>query len=285
MRQKKFFLRTAVFLGLLSSNVFVFPSEILAFRSRSGARPGIFLTAKSCVILDMQDGVILYGKQPNSKLPPASTAKVMTVLLVRERLPMDQRVTIGQRAADVSPSKAGLTLGAQYSVEDLIRATLVSSANDAAVALAEQVSGSERQFADLMNLKARELGMNNTFFVNATGLTDRSRQQYTTAYDLAKLMRVAVKDKRVDDILGFTDTLITGSDGRAVPLRAHNKMLWKMPKFVKGKTGWTAASRHTFVGTNYSSNKSIAFAMLSSQKPWADIERLATFGLVLERRR
>ena len=285
MHSKQKFLQAVTFLVVVSSSILFFPAEIFAFRNRQETRPGIFLTAKSCAIIDMQDGVILYGKQPNLKLPPASTTKVMTVLLVRERLPMDKKITIGPHAANVPPSKAGLTLGAQYSVEDLITATLVSSANDAAVALAGAVAGSEKQFAYLMNLKARELGMNNTFFVNATGLTDRSRKQYSTAYDLARLMRVAVKDRYIDDILGITEASITGSDGKIVPLRAHNKMLWKIPKFVKGKTGWTTASRHTFVGTNYAPNKSIAFAMLCSQKPWTDIERLATFGLALEHQR
>lgn len=233
----------------------------------------------------MKDGSILYGKQPHLKLLPASTAKVMTVLLVRERLALDKKITIGPNVVKLPQSKAGLTVGARYSVQDLIVAALVSSSNDAALALAEAAAGSERQFMNLMNLKARELGMNDTFFVNSTGLPDRSRKQYTTAYDLAKLMRVAVKNKFIDDILGVTEASITGSDGRVIWLRAHNKMLWKMPKFVKGKTGWTYASRHTFVGTDYSSNKSIAFAMLSSQKPWVDIERLASFGLALERQR
>jgi D-alanyl-D-alanine carboxypeptidase (penicillin-binding protein 5/6) len=285
MRLKNRFASPAAFLTLLSLSVLFLPSQIFAAKSWTGTRPGIFLTAKSCVIIDMRAGTILYGKMPHLKLPPASTTKVMTVLLARERLPMKQKVTISRNAANVAPSKAGLTMGAQYSVEDLITAALVASSNDAALALAEAMAGSERQFMNLMNLKARELGMNDTFFVNSTGLTDKSRKQYTTAYDLARLMRVAVKDKHVDDILAITEASITGSDGKLIPLRAHNKMLWKIPKFVKGKTGWTTASRHTFVGTNYAPNKSIAFAMLSSQKPWTDIERLASFGLALERAR
>jgi D-alanyl-D-alanine carboxypeptidase len=280
MAQKRKFLRAAAFLGLVPLFVSFFFSGISAARSS-----GIFLTAKSCAVIDMQDGVLLYGKKPHLQLPPASTTKVMTVLLARELLPGDRKVRISRNAANVTPSRAGLTPGALYSVNDLIVAALVSSANDAAVALAEAAAGSEREFANLMNLKARELGMNNTFFVNATGLTNKSRKQYTTAYDLARLMRVAVKDKRVDDILGLTAASITGNDRKIIALRAHNKMLWKVPKFVKGKTGWTYASRHTFVGTNYSPNKSITFAMLSSQKPWTDIERLATFGLGLKRQR
>ena len=209
----------------------------------------------------------------------------MTVLIAKEKLSMDQSVVIGRHATKVPPSKAGLTPGAGYTVEGLITACLVSSSNDAAVALAEAVAGSEGAFTGLMNAKARELGMPNTFFVNATGLTDKKMKQYTTAYDLTTLIRAASRDKFLDDAMGITKTSIRGSDGKLIALNAHNKMLWRIPKFVKGKTGWTSASRHTFVGTNYGTNKSIAFAMLSSQKPWADIELLASFGLVLEHRR
>ena len=243
------------------------------------------VTAKSYAVVDAEDGRILYGKNPNLKLPPASTTKLMTVLIAMEKLSLDDRITIGRRAASVPPSKADLTPGASYTARDLITASLVSSSNDAAVALAEAVAGSEREFTQLMNLRARALGMDNTFFVNATGLTDKRRAQYSTAYDLTKLMRGVMKDRRLDDMMGITETAITGSDGKTIMLKAHNKMLWRMPKFVKGKTGWTTASRHTFVGTNYAPEKSITFALLSSQKPWTDIERLATFGLVLEHRR
>lgn len=259
------------------------PDSQAKARSQRPSKP--VLTAQSYAIVDLKDGVILSGKMPNKKLPPASTAKVMTVLVALKYLPMGYPVAVSQNAWNVSPSKAGLTVGATYKAKDLVKACVVASSNDAAVALAEAVAGSERDFAKLMNEHAKELGMNNTRFVNATGLTDKRQKQHTTAYDLTKLMREAIKDRRIDEMMGLVETSIRGSDGKDLPLRAHNKMLWKKPKFVKGKTGWTYASRHTFVGTDYSRNKSIAFAMLSSKKPWTDIERLATFGAALSRRR
>ena len=243
------------------------------------------LTAQSYAVIDLSDGSILHGKMPHKRLPPASTAKLMTVLIALDSLRPDVPVPVGRNAANVSPSKAGLTSGATYKAVDLVKACLVASSNDAAVALAEAVAGGEEEFAKRMNERAKELGMTNTHFVNATGLTDERQAQYTTAYDLTRLMREAVKDRRIDEMMGLVETSIRGSDGKAVELRAHNKMLWKMPKFVKGKTGWTAASRHTFVGTDYARRKSIAFAMLCSKKPWTDIERLASFGAVLVRRK
>ena len=242
------------------------------------------LSARSAIVIDVNNGGVLYSKNPALKLPPASTTKVMTAILALEKLPPDQEVLISQSAVRVAPSKAGLTLNAKYPVAHLIVATLVSSSNDAAVALAEAVAGDEDSFVKLMNEKARALGMENTHFVNATGLTDKRRSQYTTVHDLARLIRYATKDKRIDQVLGVTTAYIKGSDGKLIFIKNHNKMLWRAPKFVKGKTGWTFASRHTFVGTDYPSDKKIAFALLSSKKPWIDIERLAAFGLLLKNR-
>lgn len=252
-------------------------------KSKKASRP--YLTAQSYALVDARSGSFLHGRAPNKRLPPASTAKVMTVLVALETLPPGRPVTVGRNAVNVSPSKAGLTPGERYRAIDLVKACLVASSNDAAVALAEAVSGGEREFAARMNARAKELGMADTRFVNATGLSDKKQKQYTTALDLTKLMRAAIKDRRIDEMMGLIETTIRGSDGKVLILRAHNKMLWRAPKLVKGKTGWTHASRHTFVGTDYVKRKSIAFAMLSSERPWTDIERLAAFGAVLSRRR
>ena len=208
----------------------------------------------------------------------------MTALIALEKLPFQKEVAVSSHAAAIAPSKAGLTEGTRYNAIDLVILALVSSSNDAAVALAEEISGSEKEFAKLMNEKAHSLGMKDTQFINATGLTERGHVQYSTAMDLAKLMRVAAQNKLIDQIMGYTTAVIRGSDGRAITIRSHNRMLWRMPGFVKGKTGWTFASRHTFVGTDYAPDKKISFAMLHSRKPWLDIERLASFGLLLEKK-
>ena len=247
--------------------------------------PHFNVSARSAIVVDPNNGGILYSKNPHLRLPPASTAKVMTVLLAMEKLPMERRIMISRNATDQANSKAGLTPGASYRAEDLITACLVASSNDAAVALAESIDENESAFAERMNKKAVEFGMKDTHFVNATGLTDKRQKQYSTAYDLTLLMRRAAADPRLDRMMGIIDTSFTGSDGKTIRIKSHNKMLWRTPKFVKGKTGWTFASRHTFVGTNYDSKKLIVFAMLSSKKPWVDIERLAEMGLFLKSHR
>ena len=240
------------------------------------------LNAKAALVLDAKSGEVLFSKNPHMRLPAASTTKVMTALVALERLGLKDSITISAKAHGMPPSKAGLRLGRAYYARDLIIATLVSSSNDAAVALAEAVSGSEAAFCVLMNQKARDLGMFNTCFVNATGLPSKKKnqKQYSTADDLSRLIWYAARDKKVDAMMSIVKTQITGSDGRAIPLKAHNKMLWKTPGLIKGKTGWTVASRQTFVGTDYSAPKTISFAMLSSQKPWMDVERLARFGML-----
>ena len=228
---------------------------------------------------------MLYSKNADLRLPPASTAKVMTALVALERLQFNQEIPISLCAANISPSKAGLTVNAKYRAIDLIVAALVSSSNDASLALAEAISGDEKEFVKLMNQKAKTLGMNDTKFINATGLTEKGQTQYSTAMDLARLMRFAVKNKIIDQIMGIATASFRGSDNKIIFIRSHNKMLWRTPGFVKGKTGWTYASRHTFVETDYASDKKITFAMLYSKKPWVDIKRLATFGLWLEKKR
>ncbi len=242
------------------------------------------VSAKSAIVVDAK-GQILFCKNPHLRLPPASTTKLMTALLALEKLPAWKKIPVSRRAANATPSRAGLTAGADYRAIDLVTACLVSSSNDAAIALAEAVGGSEAGFAAMMNEKAKKLGMNNTRFINASGLTVPGRKQYSTAYDLSRLMNAASKNRTLDQLMGITTTRITGSDRKSIFLKSHNKMLWRMPKFVKGKTGWTFASRHTFVGTDYSPRKKIMFAMLCSQKPWLDIEKLATFGLLIEGRK
>jgi D-alanyl-D-alanine carboxypeptidase len=239
------------------------------------------VSARAAIVVDARNGGVIYSKNPNLRLPPASTAKVMTALLAIQKLPLDRRIRVSRHAFNQPSSKAGLTPGAEYLMRDLLIATLVASSNDAAVALAEAVSGSEDAFAELMNEKAREFGMRDTHFVNATGLPDRprGRKQYSTAYDLTLLMRRATQDRRLDWIMGLTRASFAGTDGRRIEIKSHNKMLWRTPRFVKGKTGWTFASRHTFVGADYPPNKKILFAMLSSNEPWSDIERLASIGL------
>lgn len=251
-------------------SIFLFPSLSLANQIKPP-----YLTAASAIIVRTGDGAILYGKNHSLKLLPASTTKVMTALIVLGGFSLDKGVIISAKAVNVEPTKAGLSKGASYAIRDLLKACLLSSANDAAVAIAEGIAGSEREFAVLMNKKARELGLKDTLFVNATGLPD-TQKPYSTAYDLALLMQAAAKNPIFVKIMNLKEAVITGSDGKTIELRNHNKMLWRKPGVI-GKTGYTFKARHCYVGLDFSAAPAVVFAILYSRKPWEDIKRLLNF--------
>lgn len=253
--------------------------------ARQGNRKNPWITARSFVVMDIDDGHVLYAKEPYLKLPAASTVKVMTAIIVLENSSLKNSVVISKNAAGTEPSKAYLGAGATYSTYDLLQALLISSANDAAVALAESISGTEDKFVVLMNWKAKTLGMKNTRFVNASGLPGRRAQHYTTAYDLAVLMRYASQNSVFNQILGMRASAIKGSDGRRIYLSNHNKLLRTHPKFVVGKTGYTMKAKHCFLGADHKCPKNIVFSILYSRNPWQDIRRLASYGLRLENNR
>ena len=151
----------------------------------------------AAIVVDATTGEVLYARRADSPRYPASITKVMTLYLVFEalesgRLSPNDRVVMSPRAAAQPPSKLGLAVGDSLSVDDAIRALAVKSANDVAVALAEKVGGTEARFAAMMTLKAQELGMNSSRFVNANGLPDS--RQLTTARDIAILSRAVMRD-------------------------------------------------------------------------------------------
>ena len=190
-----------------------------------------------------------YGKDVNRKVTPASTVKVMTALLALERLPLNQKIKVSYRATLPQPSKLDVKSGEQYTVENLLYAILLKSANDAAVVLAEGVAGSEAKFVQLMNERARELGAKNTHFVNPNGLPSAKEQQYTTAYDMYLIFREAAKHPFFRNALTLKYKTIQSTAGREIKLKSHNKMLfmgWKSN--VWGKTGWTRHAGACFVG-------------------------------------
>ncbi len=154
--------------------------------------------AKSAVLMEATTGEIIYSKEENRKLIPASVTKIMTLLLVAEaisegKIALNDMVTISAFAASMGGSQVFLKEGEVMSVEELLKCTVIASANDAAVALAEFVSGSESVFVSIMNNRAKELGMNNTFFENVTGLDDTTENHLTSALDIALMSRELIK--------------------------------------------------------------------------------------------
>ena len=152
------------------------------------------LDCASAVLMDAATGTVLYNKNGLEPLPPASVTKIMTLLLTMEaidsgKLKLDDKIQTSEYAASKGGSQVYLEPGEDMSVEDLIKCVVISSANDAAVTLAEAVAGSETAFVDLMNKKAEDMGMSNTHFENATGLDDTTTNHVTSAVDIAVMSR------------------------------------------------------------------------------------------------
>ncbi len=191
------------------------------------------ITAPAGVLMEAQTGKILYENNPHEQRPCASVTKVMTLLLVFEaidsgKLSLDTTITASEHAASMGGSDIWLEPGETMSADDMIKATVVASANDAAVALAEQVSGSEESFVEQMNNRAKELGMKDTVFKNCNGLDEDGH--ITSAYDVAVMSRELIKHEKIFD---YTSIWIDYLRGGKTQLVNTNKLL----KTYKGITG------------------------------------------------
>ena len=206
------------------------------------------ITAPSAVLMEAATGTILYEKEPHTRLAPASVTKIMTLLLVMEaletgRISWDDTITASETAAAKGGSQIYLEPGEQMSVDEMLKSVVVSSANDCATALAEQIAGSEDAFVAMMNQRAQELGMEDTTFVNCTGLDDgpHAAEHLSSAHDIALMSRELLKH---DEIRRYTtiwmDTVRNGEFG----LSNTNKLV----RFYEGttglKTGYTSGAGH-----------------------------------------
>jgi D-alanyl-D-alanine carboxypeptidase (penicillin-binding protein 5/6) len=240
------------------------------------------ILSRSVVVMDASTGKILYAKNPYLKRLPASTTKLMTSIIAVENTSPSERVTISRRASHVSPHKAGFKEGDQVTVKQLLYAALVDSANDAAVALSEGVAGSEANFVSLMNAKAHSIGAQNTRFINSNGLPGRG--QYTTAYDLAKIMGYALRHQTLKKIIATRETDITTEEGDSISLTNTNKLLWSDEDMLGGKTGYTRRAMHCFVCAAERENRTLIVAVLGSPSRdnlWRESETLIGKGFDL----
>ena len=206
------------------------------------------IAAPSAVLMEAATGTVLYEKDAHTPLPPASVTKIMTLLLVMEaldagRIGWDDTVTASEAAAAKGGSQVYLEAGEQMSLQEMLKSVVVVSANDCATALAEHVAGSEAAFVELMNRRAQELGMENTHFVNCTGLDDEpdAETHLTTAYDIALMSRALLKHDEIRDYTTiWMDSVRNGEFG----LANTNKLV----RFYQGttglKTGYTSAAGH-----------------------------------------
>lgn len=198
------------------------------------------LECKSALLMEAESGKILYAQNENEPLPPASVTKIMTALLCMEeiaagRLSLDEMICASAHATEMGGSQIFLKEGESMSVEDMLKSLIIASANDAAVALAERVSGSEEAFVGRMNERASELGMSNTNFENTNGLDDTTQNHLTSALDIAIMTRELCKYEKIFEYSStWMDTIRDGS----FTLTNTNRLV----RFYKGATGLKTGS-------------------------------------------
>ncbi len=259
-------MRFVLALSLLVS--LLFPPLALCAQGENG------ITATSYILVERDSFRVITGKDYHRRLPPASTTKVMTTLVAMEHLDGDETVIPDRQVLRISPSKMNLVPGKKYRSADLMKGTMVKSANDAAYALATHVSGSESAFARLMTQRAREVGAIDTNFENASGLP--SDNQYSTPYDLALIFRQAMASERFLELIATRYFLFEDS-ARKVRYKNHNRLLFCFEPAIGGKTGYTRAARHCYVGAFEKNGRVYIVALLGSRNLWGDtVEILKT---------
>ncbi|MDP2105618.1 MAG: serine hydrolase [Desulfobulbaceae bacterium] len=230
------------------------------------------ITARSAMVMDADTGATIYAQDADTPRQPASTIKVLTGVISLDALNKNELVTVSRNAASMPASKVHLVPGKRYPANDLINAVLLASANDASVALAERIGGSETSFARLMTAKARSFGATKTVCKTANGLT--ASGQYTTAHDLALIFKSAMRHPRFAEKLAVAT--LKNTDGRIV--RSHNRALWLVDGAEGGKTGYTAAARKTYVGKFKRDSDEIIVSLMGSETMWEDVKKLVEYG-------
>lgn len=263
----------------------LFNISITAFASEKESVNDILkVDAKSSVLMDFNSGEILFRQDENRKGAIASMCKIMTLLLAFEeidggKMSLDDEIQISNNAASMGGSQAFLNAHDSYKVSDLIKSIIVGSANDSAVAIAEKIAGSEENFVNLMNKKAKELGMKNTKFVNPTGLP--KPDQYSTALDVALMTRELLTHKDYYKFSKIWLDEIVHKDGRKTTLSNTNKLIRFFNGCDGGKTGFTNEAGHCLSCTASRSGMrlvSVIIGSSSSKQRFKDTSTLLNYG-------
>lgn len=264
----------AVFMALLLHLTLVFPVQA------AGEVPVIH--GEAAYLLDVQSGEILYSKNGNEELPPASTTKIMTALLALERGNLQDPVIAGPsllNRQEVYGTQIYLAQGEQLPLKEILYAVLLNSANDAAVAVAEHVGGTLPQFVQMMNDRAAALGMTRTHFVNPTGLN--AANHFTTAHDLALLARAAYQNPT---FLSYTQTkthpISRSTPNTPVLMVNENKLLSKDADVNGMKTGYTSQAKNCLVASAERNGRKLVGVILKSPggEIFGDMQGLLNYG-------
>ncbi len=234
-------------------------------------------SAQSAILMDIDSGRVMYSKNIDSQRSIASISKIMTAVVVLENVDIKKQVTIGNEIDKAHGSGIYIKKGEKMTIEDLLYGLLLRSGNDAALALAYHTSGSIKKFVSLMNKKAKELNMNNSKFNNPSGLDDTDLGNYSTAYDMALLMKYAYQNEKFRKI-EKTKKYTLKTNKNTYSWTNKNKLLSKYIYTDGGKTGFTKKAKRTLVTTASKGGMHLVVVTLNDGNDWVDHENLFEYG-------
>lgn len=250
------------------------PDRYRALPSLRGVRYG----ASGVLLKDLTTGQTLYEFGSDQRLSPASLTKVMSALVILEQGRLQDPVTVTRKAATTHKIRLGLRPGYVFRLEDLLKAMLITSANDACLAAAEHVAGSEERFVDLMNEKAATLGLVGTHFSNACGFD--GLLHYSTAADLAKVSEVALQHPVFRSLVREEAEVITAVNvNRTYLLRNTNRLLGRVPGVEGVKTGFTSRAGRCLIAKVSQDGKELLLVLLNARRRWNMASNLIYYGL------
>ncbi len=250
---------------------------VLAKTTSALAMQGPNLRASSAILMDFTTGKVIFTKNSSERRAPASTTKIITALVALERGDLSRKITTSQNASKMDGSSIWLAPGEEHTLEELLYAVLLNSGNDASVAIAEGLAGSEDKFAAWMNEKAKTIGAKNTCFKNSNGLPESGH--YSTAYDLALITRHALHNPVFAEIVKTKKKAIEWPGREYDRLMVnHNKLLWRY-EFADGvKTGYTRQAGKCLVASATKNGQQLIAVVLNSKQMYEDSKELFEYG-------
>lgn len=239
--------------------------EAQQFPSRELAQK---LSASGAVIVDLSSGQEIFGRNADRPRAMGSLTKIMTALIIVENHKMDEVVTVPKGIQNVDGSKAYLSAGAKFTVGDLLSALLIPSANDAAETLARYHSGSTEAFVQVMNERAKSLGLQNTSFANPSGLDDSG--QFSTPRDIALLSAYALRNPEIRTRMSTPEDTIESLEGKKIALE-NTHVLLRQGKVLAGKTGTTNAARQCLFSLVSEHGREYLVVLLGSRERYVDM--------------
>lgn len=238
------------------------------------------LQAEAAILMEAQSGQILYSKNAEQTMYPASITKILTGIIAIESGQLDDVVTVSQNAFDTGGTRVYLEVGEQKKLLDLVYGMLVNSGNDAAVAIAEHIGGTVEGFAKMMNEKARQLGAENSHFVNPSGMPDE--EHVTTASDMARITRYAMHNETFREIVSTKEYAWEGDGWQPGSIVNHNRLLWDYEGATGVKNGYTDAAQLTLVGASEREGQQLIAVVLkvpgAAKNVYRDITQLMDYG-------